>query len=705
VSPRKAALLVAIVAAVGCGSHETSPGERAGNIARGRPVIVHGGRGEGVVLTDGRLATEGTFPRGHTVALDDVRSLGVVDLGAPRPVAALLLQASTTDVYFVEASTDGSRWRVVWRVAGLPGRPVLRTWTTVLPRPVTARWLRVRTTTSRSAAVSELQAFETSAPPWAPRDTTPPGSPLPLWPGLSPERLAAIYEALAALLMLVAGWGLLARRSNPGAREERARRAALCMLAFVSLMAWPYLFNFHFPRFVHLSETFHYYMGAKYLPELGYSRLYACTVVVDAEDGVDLTERVVRDLRDNRRVPAARQLDRSAECRTRFTPPRWEAFRRDTAFFRSAMGEEKWFRARNDHGFNATPAWAVLGGLLAGMAPASWSQVVALAFIDLALIAAIFVLMGRGFGLEATALAAGYFGVNFLSQFGWTGGSILRYDWLLWLVAGVVALRTGRSATAGFALAASTLLRVFPVCALLGLGLKAVLEVFQERSPRPLLRHRRFAAGALAAGVFFASASALQSGRFGIWAEFTDNTRKHMATEAVNFVGLPVFLGYDHEARLEVTTDPLLPDLVSAWRERVATSEHRMRGAHWAATAAFLLLLALAVRRAPDWMAAVLGVGLMPVLLKLSGYYYSGWLVYAALWPVSAGAGFALASFAWATNVIPQVWSGADERYAWLSLAAVILAAGITGAFAWRARTGPSDAGTTDTDPGVERVS
>jgi hypothetical protein len=544
---------------------------------------------------------------------------------------------------------------------------VLRTWTTILPRAVPARWLRVRTTTSRSAAVSELQAYETSTPAWPLRHTAPPGSPLPPWPALSPSRLAAIYEALSALLMLVVAWGVLARRSTPRAREERVRRGAFFALALVALMAWPYLFNFHFPRFVHASEMFHYYMGAKYLPELGYTRLYACTLVVDAEDGVDLADRVVRDLRDNRRVPAASQLERSTECHARFTTRRWEAFRQDTAFFRSAMGEHGWFRARDDHGFNATPAWAVLGGLLAGLTPASWAQIVPLALLDLALV-------------------AGLFGLNYLSQFGWTGGSLLRYDWLFGLVAGVVALRAGRPAVAGFALASSTLLRVFPVCALLGLGLKALAAVIQDRSLRPLLRYRRFAAGALGAGVLFLSTSMLQNGGARIWVEFAENTTKHMATESVNYVGLPVFLGYDPAGRIEIMTDPLLPDLVAAWREGVADSERRVRGSHWAATAAFLLLFTMAVRRAPDWTAAILGVGLMPILLKLSGYYYSGWLVYAALWPVSAGSGLALAAFVWATNVIPQIWPGADEMYAWLSLAAVILAAGITGAFAWRGR-------------------
>ncbi len=103
-----------------------------------------------------------------------------------------------------------------------------------------------------------------------------------------------------------------------------------------------------------------------------------------------------------------------------------------------------------------------------------------------------------------------------------------------------------------------------------------------------------------------------------------------------------------------------------------------------------MLLLALAVRRAPDWVAAILGIGLMPILLKLSGYYYSGLLVFAALWPVSPAAGLALASFAWLTNVIPGLWPGLDEQYVWLSLAAVALVSGLTLAFAWRGREPPA---------------
>jgi hypothetical protein len=80
----------------------------------------------------------------------------------------------------------------------------------------------------------------------------------------------------------------------------------------------------------------------------------------------------------------------------------------------------------------------------------------------------------------------------------------------------------------------------------------------------------------------------------------------------------------------------------------------------------------------------------MPVLLKLSCYYYSGFLVFAAFWPVSAGVGLALVSFAWLSNVIVGLWPAADAQYAGLSLAAVAFVSGVTGAFAWRSRPRPA---------------
>ncbi len=686
-----AALAAAVVAttAVACARAPRAPDHDAPDLALRRPAAAVGVRGEPAVVTDGKLAAEGAAPDEQAVLFDGVRSAVVVDLGAPVQVGALLVQAGAADVYFVESSTDGAAWRVCWRVPSIPGAGGLRTRTRTLPEPVAARWIRLRPTTTKWAAASEVQAF--AAPPehWPPPKLTLPYSRLPVWPWLTRERAAVLYPALGTLLLLALAWNALASRRPEDARRRRRRRGALVAAAVASLLAWPNFLNFHYFGFVHTWEFFHYYLGAKYLPELGYTRLYACAAAVDAEDGIDLRGRPMRDLRTNRVVPSETELERAPECRSRFSDARWEDFRRDARFFRDAIGADGWAFARNDHGFNGTPAWALLGRLLAGSAPASWTQVVAIASIDLVLVVATLVLMGRAFGLESAALAAGFWGVNALSPWGWTGGGFLRYDWLFWLVLGLFALRRRRPGLAGFALGWATLLRIFPLCAIAGVGVKAVAEMVEKRSFRPAWRHARFAAGVLVAVLSGTIVSGIAVGRAGIWTEFAQNSAKHLATPSANLIGLRVFVARSQGEPLELLNDPLDLDPAEPWKAQVTSAEGRARPAVWAAGAAFLLIAGIAAMRQEDWVAAVLGLGLMPVVLVLSSYYYSALIAYSALWPLMPGAGLALAALAWLSNVTSALLPAADEQYAWLSLAVVIYVTGVTGALAWRGARPP----------------
>ena len=661
----------------------------ASNLALGRPVTVAGGDGSAAsVAADGRLAPEGAYPgEAPAVALEGVRSALVVDLGATQTLAALLLQADTADVYFVEASMDGEAWDVLWRLAPQAGVGGLRTRTTVLPQPVPARWLRVRPTTGRAPALSEVQAFAAVPASWPALDVSQPGARLPLWPGLGGGRLAVAGLALASLLMMVAGWSLLARRVPSSVREGRVRQGALVAVAAASLVAWTNFLNFHYTGFVHTWEVFHYYMGAKYLPELGYRRLYACAAAVDAQDGVDLRGHVMRDLRDNRVVPAEAELARAGECQARFSPRRWDDFTRDARFFREVMGNG-WFAVRNDHGFNATPAWAGLGGVLARLGPASWPLIGSLALLDVVLVAAMLLVIGRTFGLEAACLAAGYWGLDTLAHFAWTGGGFLRYDWLFWMVLGIAALRRERPAVAGFALTVAALLRVFPAAALVGLGAKVVAEAVAQRSLAPVKRRVRLASGGVAAGVLVLAASTLVTGHGSIWAEFVENSAKHAATPSSNLVGLRVFLAHDADGRLETMTDPLTTDRHTAWRARLTAARRAWRPVQWLALVGFLVLLARAARGLPEWASAVLGTGLMPIAFELSSYYYSAFVVYAVFWPLAPGVGLALASLAWLSQVAMGLWSFPDDQHAWLSLAVVLFVLGVTGALA-RARSGP----------------
>ena len=93
--------------------------------------------------------------------------------------------------------------------------------------------------------------------------------------------LVKLLVSLAAMLLLVVEADLQLRRRTGEFR--RTRSATLAVLGAVGALSWWNLFQFHYPGFLQGHEFYHYYLGAKYFPELGYTRLYSCTAVADAE--------------------------------------------------------------------------------------------------------------------------------------------------------------------------------------------------------------------------------------------------------------------------------------------------------------------------------------------------------------------------------------------------------------------------------------
>src|SRR6185312_3959153 len=140
-------------------------------------------------------------------------------------------------------------------------------------------------------------------------------------------------------------------------------------LGLVSCAAWWNLFHFHHgPYTIHYAEFFHHYIGAKYEPELGYTRLYACTVVAEAEYahvGPRLAELEIRDLETNELVSANHVLAHPEACKDHFSPDRWQAFLRDTDFFWQGASWSRWPAVLRDHGYNATPVWRLLAAAFA----------------------------------------------------------------------------------------------------------------------------------------------------------------------------------------------------------------------------------------------------------------------------------------------------------------------------------------------------
>ena len=103
----------------------------------------------------------------------------------------------------------------------------------------------------------------------------------------------------------------------------------MAIVALVALAAVGFV-NFGFfhviPRQqIHYWDAFHYFVGAKYLPELGYTRLYEATYVAGRELGAFGAIERIRDL-PTYQARDVRSID-AAAVRGRFTDARWRALR------------------------------------------------------------------------------------------------------------------------------------------------------------------------------------------------------------------------------------------------------------------------------------------------------------------------------------------------------------------------------------------
>ena len=251
--------------------------------------------GDPARLAGGELATEGAPWRGpRAVVLQAQGSSITFDLGGPRDVRHLLVQADANDLYLLRGSLDGRAWQDLWRIPSQAPYEGLRSRVAVLSPPARVRYLRLEVARGDGRhSISGLRAH--CRQPW----TWPPASvaatapvELRLQDGgqqavVTPARVRVLKVTVAVLAALMLLWGAarswLSRWRKIGAAPPWLRRGALAVLGLTAAACWYNGGKFHFDEYVHTWEVYHYYMGAKYFPELAYTRLYDCSVVADQE--------------------------------------------------------------------------------------------------------------------------------------------------------------------------------------------------------------------------------------------------------------------------------------------------------------------------------------------------------------------------------------------------------------------------------------
>ncbi len=646
-----------------------------GDLAQMRPVSGAGLRGDPSVVTRATVVRDGTAWDTTEAVKVDAGGEVAIELGERRLVGALALQADNDDEYVVDGSLDGMQWTTIWTAEIDRSGAGLRTRHIALRSPVEVTMLRVRPRAGDgNYSVGRLRALCQAPSEWE-HEWLQALSPVHFWRTLNNEKMVAFKGWLAfagALLLLV---GALLEWTRRAKLYKRTRDTLLIILAVISCASWFNLFHFHFDGFVHDWEFFHYYLGAKYFPEIGYTHLYECTTAAELEvfGRARLEGRAIRNLSTNQLESAQPVLDNPASCTDRFTPQRWRGFVGDVMYFRSHYSTEKWNDVIHDHGYNATPVWGLAGRALASSGPATVDQIESLAMLDPLLLAIMWCFALWAFGWRSTAVAMLWWGTNYPARYLWNGGAYLRMDWLALAVIGVCLVRKDKREWGGAALTTSALLRIFPGFIVVAIVCKAGWELVREKK----ITHetKRFVLGCVTALLVLVPASVAVCGT-AAYPAFIANSKKHLATALTNNMGWKTVVAYQQSTRVTQLHDGSARDPFHAWKAmRLQVFEQR-KVIFYLGLLGFLALITWSTRGKPDWIALALGAGLVPIASELTCYYYSFFLLFGFLWQRQRAIGVALLSLSALTCAIAGILGMEDEQFFWISILVVLFAAG-----------------------------
>ena len=341
-----------------------------------------------------------------------------------------------------------------------------------------------------------------------------------------PDEIADRAMTMMRLLLIVLAivFIRLGRTSPDGAPARmtpKQRRRALGVLAVIAIASNYNFFVVPQVNGFHGHDVYHYYMGSKYFPELGYYDLYRCSAAAAIEElpTIDPSQFKVRDLHTNVHVLAAQVIPEGARCDGAFTPDRWLEFRTDIKWFAQKLGPTTFSRALLDYGYNPSPVWTLIGRTLSSAVPTDQLAIVLLARVDLLLVLASFAFIAWTFGFEGFFLAAIVWGASPLSRYGWVGDAFLRYGWLASSLIGIACLKRGQHAAAGALLTLSSLLRLFPALFVITYGVWGALRWLRTRELDA--GFRRFVIASVAtASVLLAVAPSVSGRGVGVYAEF-----------------------------------------------------------------------------------------------------------------------------------------------------------------------------------------
>ncbi len=417
-------------------------------------------------------------------------------------------------------------------------------------------------------------------------------------------------------------------------------------------------------------SQFHYYVGSKYLGELGWFDLYGATVAADeAYDGPEPGFEVATSVRDMRTYTLRPRAEILAEFDpTTISPERLAQLGRDTRWLRRHTDDEHARRVLMDLGYNPAPPWTLLGTPVANAIELGGPAYPLITSSDLWMHVIFVLAMLWGFGARPAILSFLWIHAIPLNETVLIGG-FFNFDWLAATALALAAWQRDRPVLSAVALSWAAMTRVFPGFLALPILVRVLYGLVKnEHDPRRL----RFAATfvPLCALLFVASHG---TGRgLQTWPEWAEKISLHSAhhpTSGARRVGLAKLAQHrpDKKGFLRTPRHP---------KGELARSIKRRK--HVAMVLGLGLLL-FAIRRRSDAEAMLLTLFAVWLLTTSSRYYASVWALLFALPVISRGRGPPLfaAGVLLAMSALFRVPGGHTANYLAFNYGAAVLWVGL----------------------------
>ena len=351
--------------------------------------------------------------------------------------------------------------------------------------------------------------------------------------GWMAARIAAEVAIVAIVAFAVLDWPRVAARISQDGRRV-CHRVLVGLLAVAALLAVASYVDFGVFRYgTYLNEWdfYHYYVGTKYAPELGYAGLYGATLAADEESGLRYKnpQGEIRDLASARLRKVEEVAAEAPLYKARFSEARWREFVADIAWFKMQLPEERWSLILADHGYNGTPTWSFAVGTLLTQrlsVRVPWQRWIML-LLDPLLLLGTALVVGRTFGLRVALLFVTFVGTHYLFSWGHLKGALLRTDFAMASVLAVCFVKRERYKLAGVLLGWAILSRVFPAFFLVGPAVLLAEKLVRRRSLDRRLLGMLLASTATVAALVLASAAYF--GGTAIWHEWSSKIALHYA--------------------------------------------------------------------------------------------------------------------------------------------------------------------------------